>query len=100
MCVPYSKLSAGVDLVSVVVPRVVEVVANTRIVIYQLFIRYSFANTRIVIYLLFIRYSFANTRRVIYLLLIGYSFANTKIIIYLLSIGYSFALWSRLWQTL
>ena len=51
MCVPYSKLSAGVDLVSVVVPRVVEVVANTRIVINLLFIRYSFANTRIVIYL-------------------------------------------------
>ena len=51
MCVPYSKLSAGVDLVSVVVPRVVEVVANTRRVIYLLFIRYSFANTRIVIYL-------------------------------------------------
>ena len=34
VCVPYSKLSAGVDLVSVVVPRVVEVVANTRRVIY------------------------------------------------------------------
>ena len=51
MCVPYSKLSAGVDLVSVVVPRVVEVVANTRRVIYFLFIGYSFANTRRVIYL-------------------------------------------------
>ena len=51
MCVPYSKLSAGVDLVSVVVPRVVEVVANTRRVIYLLFIGYSFANTRRVIYL-------------------------------------------------
>ena len=51
MCVPYSKLSAGVDLVSVVVPRVVEVVANTRRVIYMLFIGYSFANTRRVIYL-------------------------------------------------
>ena len=50
MCVPYSKLSAGVDLVSVVVPRVVEVVANTRRVIYLLFIGYSFANTRRVIY--------------------------------------------------
>ena len=36
MCVPYSKLSAGVDLVSVVVPRVVEVVANTKRVIYLL----------------------------------------------------------------
>ena len=43
MCVPYSKLSAGVDLVSVVVPRVVEVVANTKRVIYLLFIGYSFA---------------------------------------------------------
>ena len=51
MCVPYSKLSAGVDLVSVVVPRVVEVVANTRRVIYFLFIGYSFANTRRVIFL-------------------------------------------------
>ena len=51
MCVPYSKLSAGVDLVSVVVPRVVEVVANTRRVIYLLFIGYSFANTRRVIFL-------------------------------------------------
>ena len=50
MCVPYSKLSAGVDLVSVVVPRVVEVVANTRRFIYLLFIGYSFANTRRVIY--------------------------------------------------
>ena len=49
--VPYSKLSAGVDLVSVVVPRMVEVVANTRRVIYLLFIGYSFANTRRVIYL-------------------------------------------------
>ena len=72
MCVPYSKLSAGVDLVSVVVPRVVEVVANTRRVIYLLFIRYSFANTRTVIYLLFIRYSFANTRIVIYLAILAF----------------------------
>jgi len=70
--VPYSKLSAGVDLVSVVVPRVVEVVANTIIVIYLLCIRYSFANTRIVIYLLFIGYSFANTRRVIYLAILAF----------------------------
>ena len=59
MCVPYSKLSAGVDLVSVVVPRVVEVVANTKRVIYLLFIGYSFANTKIIIYLLSIGYSFA-----------------------------------------
>ena len=56
MCVPYSKLSAGVDLVSVVVARVVEVVANTKRVIYLLFIGYSFANTKIVIYLVILAF--------------------------------------------